>query len=66
MAESWPRRPRCLSACGYARRGPAYSEGQNALQQARVSETGMPGRRRELLALCDFWIGVGLDKIRSS
>src|SRR6266576_2611425 len=54
---------RCLSACGYARRCPAYSESQNALQQVRVSETVMLGCRRELLALRDFGIGIGLDEI---
>src|SRR4051794_28059776 len=57
---------RCLSACGYTRSRPAYSESQNAMQQVRVSEAVMLGCRRELLALRDFGIGICFDEIGSA
>ena len=65
-ALGFKRAARCLSACGYARRRPAHSERQNAMQQVRVGKTVMLGCGRELLALGDFGIGVGFNEIRSS
>jgi len=56
----------CLSAYGYARLCPAYSESQNAMQQGRVIESVMPSRCGQLLALRDFGIGVRFNKIESA
>jgi len=56
----------CLSAYGYARLCPAYSESQNAMQQGRVIESVMPSRCGQLLALRDFSIGVRFNKIESA
>jgi hypothetical protein len=51
-----------LSArCG--RRCPTYSESKNAMQQVRVAEAVMPGRRRKFLALCDFGVGIRFKEI---
>ena len=33
------------------------------MQQIRVGNAVMPGRRRKFLALRDFWIGVRFDEI---
>src|SRR5437868_1252088 len=57
---------RCRSAGGYAGLCPAYSESQNAMQQARIIESVMPGRRGELLALRNFGIGVRFNEIRGA
>src|SRR5262245_30745720 len=45
------------------RLGPAHSEGQYALQQVRVIYPVVLGRCRELLAFCDFGVGIGFDEI---
>ena len=50
MSEKGPQPDisRGLSAYGYARLCTAHSERQNAIQQARVIESIMPSRRRDL------------------
>src|SRR5690242_2293983 len=55
-----------LSACGYAGLCPAYAESQNAMQQARVVQSVVPGRGGELLALRDFGIGIRFNEIGSA
>src|SRR4029079_14495738 len=55
-----------LSADGYACLCAAHSEGQDALQHVGVIESVVPSRRSELLALCDFGIGVRFNEIRSA
>jgi hypothetical protein len=52
-----------VSAYGCAGVCPAYSERQNAMQEARVIKSVMPGRCSELLALRDFGIGVRFNEI---
>src|SRR5450631_2370666 len=55
-----------VSAYGCAGVCPAYSERQNAMQEARIIKSVMPGRCRELLALRDFGIGVRFDEIQGA
>jgi hypothetical protein len=55
-----------VSAYGCAGVCPAYSERQNAMQEARVIKSVMPGRSSELLALRDFGIGVRFNEIQGA
>src|SRR6185436_20848375 len=55
-----------VSAYGSAGVCPAYSEHQNAMQEARVIKSVMPGRCSELLALRDFGIGVRFNEIQGA
>src|SRR6185312_15657537 len=57
---------RRLSARGYGRLCPAYSERQNAVQQVRIFESVMSRRRGELLALRDFGVEVRFNEIRNA
>jgi hypothetical protein len=53
-----------VSAYGCAGVCPAYSERQNAMQEARVIKSVMPGRCSELLALRDFGVGIRFNEIQ--
>ena len=55
-----------VSAYGCAGVCPAYSERQNAMQEARIIKSVMPGRCSELLALRDFGIGVRFNEIQGA
>jgi Carbonic anhydrase len=55
--------PQPSSPRGYGRRCPTDSERQNAMQQVRVGEAVMVGRRPEFLALRDFGIGIRFENM---
>jgi len=48
------------------RRLPGLFERQNAMEEARVIKSVMPGRCSELLALRDFGIGVRFNEIQGA
>ena len=55
-----------VSAYGYPGVCPAYSERQNAMQEAGVIQSVMLGGCSELLALRDFGIGVRFNEIQGA